>query len=78
MTDELRFHIEQCTDDLVRSGVPAREAARRARIEFGSLNSAQDGVAKHAGYAHSTNWSGNCVTLPDCCARHPDLQQLPS
>ena len=42
MTEELRFHIEQYTDDLVRSGVPPREAARRARIEFGSLNSVQE------------------------------------
>ncbi len=42
MTEEVRFHIEQYTDDLVRSGVPPREAARRARIEFGSLNSAQE------------------------------------
>ena len=39
MTEELRFHIEQYTDDLVRSGVPPEEAARRARIEFGGLNS---------------------------------------
>src|SRR5450755_2481510 len=37
MTEELRFHIEQYTDDLVRSGVAPDEAARRARIEFGSL-----------------------------------------
>ena len=42
MTEELRFHIEQYTDDLVRSGVPPQEAARRARIEFGSLNSVQE------------------------------------
>ncbi len=42
MTEELRFHIEQYTDDLVRSGVPSREAARRARIEFGSLNSVEE------------------------------------
>ncbi len=42
MTDELRFHIEQYTKDLVRSGVPPREAARRARIEFGSLDTAQE------------------------------------
>ena len=42
MTEELRFHIQQYTDDLVRSGVPQQEAARRARIEFGSLNSAQE------------------------------------
>jgi len=39
MTEELRFHIEQLTDDLVRSGVSREEAGRRARIEFGSLNS---------------------------------------
>ena len=42
MTEELRFHIEQYTDDLVRSGVPAEEAARRARMEFGGLNSVKE------------------------------------
>jgi len=42
MTEELRFHIEQYTDDLVRSGMPPQEAARRARIEFGSLNIVQE------------------------------------
>ena len=39
MTEELRFHIEQYADDMVRSGVPAEEALRRARLEFGGLNS---------------------------------------
>lgn len=39
MSDELRFHIEQYTEDLLRLGVSAEEASRRARIEFGSLNS---------------------------------------
>ncbi|MEO8130985.1 MAG: permease prefix domain 1-containing protein, partial [Bryobacteraceae bacterium] len=42
MTEELRFHIDQYTDDLVRSGVSRQEASRRARIEFGSLNSVQE------------------------------------
>ncbi len=42
MTEELRFHIEQYTEDLVRSGVAPQEAARLARIEFGGLNSAQE------------------------------------
>ncbi|MEO6909938.1 MAG: ABC transporter permease [Edaphobacter sp.] len=41
MTEELRFHIDQYTEELVQAGVPQREAARRARIEFGSLNSIQ-------------------------------------
>jgi predicted permease len=38
MAEELRFHIEQYTEDLVRSGVPPAEAARRARREFGSVD----------------------------------------
>lgn len=38
MTEELRFHIERYTDDLVRSGVSPEEAARRASIEFGSFD----------------------------------------
>ncbi len=37
MDEEFRFHLERRTDDLIRSGLPPREAARRARIEFGSV-----------------------------------------
>src|SRR5580692_6372853 len=37
MSEELRFHIEQYTDELVSSGVPRGEAARRARRELGSV-----------------------------------------
>jgi predicted permease len=36
MSDELRFHIEQHTDDLVRSGVSREKAARVIRAELGS------------------------------------------
>jgi putative ABC transport system permease protein len=39
MAEELRFHLEQYSDDLVRSGVSREEAFRRARLEFGGLNS---------------------------------------
>jgi putative ABC transport system permease protein len=42
MDAELRFHIEACTEDLVRSGVPRDEALRRARIEFGGLERAKE------------------------------------
>jgi hypothetical protein len=37
MSEELRFHLEQYTDDLVRSGMSPEKAARRARMELGSL-----------------------------------------
>jgi predicted permease len=41
MGDELRFHIEQYTQDLVRSGLSPKDANRRARIEFGGMNSVE-------------------------------------
>ena len=36
MDDELRFHLERRTAELVGRGLPAGEAARRARLEFGN------------------------------------------
>src|SRR5438045_9211958 len=33
--EELRAHVQNRADDLVRSGLPRAEADRRARIEFG-------------------------------------------
>src|SRR5216683_2920724 len=36
MSEELRFHIEQWTDDLVRSGMSPGKAARLIRMELGS------------------------------------------
>jgi predicted permease len=38
MADELRFHVEQYANDLIRSGVSRDEAYRRARLELGGLN----------------------------------------
>jgi predicted permease len=38
MREELSFHLEQYTEELMRSGISEAEAARRARIEFGSRN----------------------------------------
>jgi predicted permease len=37
MDEEMRFHIESRAADLERQGLPQAEAARRARIEFGSI-----------------------------------------
>jgi predicted permease len=41
MSEELRFHIEHYADELVRAGIPPEEARRRARMEFGNLNSVE-------------------------------------
>src|SRR5260221_6656724 len=37
MAAEMRFHIDSRAAELVRRGVPPDEAARRARLEFGSV-----------------------------------------
>lgn len=42
LDDEIRFHLESRAADLVRRGVPAAEAARRARVEFGSIEKQKD------------------------------------
>jgi predicted permease len=42
MAEEMRFHVERYTQDLVLSGLPPAEAARRARQEFGSLDNVKE------------------------------------
>jgi len=42
MDEELRFHIENYTEDLIRSGIDRNEAERRARIEFGAREATKD------------------------------------
>ena len=42
LDDEVRFHLESHTEALIRSGVPKAEAARRARIHFGSIEGMKD------------------------------------
>ncbi len=46
---EVRFHLDSYAADLVRSGVPQAEAMRRARIEFGGIESHKDAVRASMG-----------------------------
>jgi len=41
MAEEMRFHVQAYADDLVRAGMPRAEAERRARVEFGGVESAR-------------------------------------
>ncbi len=42
MADEMTFHMQAYAADLVRRGLSVQEAERRARIEFGSIESARE------------------------------------
>ncbi len=49
LDEELRFHLASSTDDLVRAGLPHAEAARLARVRFGSVDHAKDGSRRARG-----------------------------
>ena len=49
LDEELRFHLASSTDDLVRTGLPHAEAARLARVRFGSVDRAKDGSRRARG-----------------------------
>ena len=42
LDEEMRFHLDAQTEDLVRTGVPRAEAARRARVQFGSIEAVKN------------------------------------
>jgi putative ABC transport system permease protein len=49
METEVRFHIESYAADLVRKGLSQEEAMRRARIEFGGIESHKDAMRASVG-----------------------------
>src|SRR5687768_833921 len=49
MNDEFNHHLELRTEDLIRRGVSPREAARRARIEFGHVETHKEAARASRG-----------------------------
>lgn len=49
LADEVRFHVEAYTEDLIRDGVPPNEAARQARLTFGNLDNVKDDCRRARG-----------------------------
>ena len=49
LDEEVRFHLDAYAEDLVRSGVRRREALRRARIHFGSIEGIKDDCRRARG-----------------------------
>jgi predicted permease len=47
--DEVRFHIESRTADLIREGLSPEQAARQARIEFGTTNTHKSEIRRFLG-----------------------------
>lgn len=57
LDDELLFHLEELTEELVRSGLSRKAARRRARLEFGNINSIKEDCREARGVsAIETTW----------------------
>ena len=49
MEEEIRFHLEARTQDLIRQGLTPHQAARQARVEFGWVATHKDGMRHSLG-----------------------------
>ena len=49
LDEEMRFHLEAHVDHLIQSGVPRADAARRARVHFGSIAGVKDACRQARG-----------------------------
>lgn len=49
MEEEIRFHLAERTDDLMRKGFSQKEALRTARLKFGGVTSHKDGMRDSLG-----------------------------
>ena len=61
MAAELRFHVEVRAEDLVRRGMPREEADRRARLEFGAVESYKEECRRARGLRMFDELRGNLV-----------------
>jgi predicted permease len=59
MADELRFHLDQRTDALIRAGASREEAERRARVEFGAIEAYKDRCRDERGWRFGDELRGD-------------------
>ena len=71
MRDEVRFHLESRTDDLMREGLPRDEALRRARMEFGTVDAIKDDCRESRGLRWLDEVTGDLRYAMRLMARAP-------
>ncbi|MEJ2079940.1 MAG: ABC transporter permease, partial [Acidobacteriota bacterium] len=68
---EMRFHVEAYEADLVRCGIAPDEARRRARMEFGNLESAKQGCRESRGLRWTDEFLRNILYTLRTLKRSP-------
>ena len=68
---ELQFHIDSHAADLMRAGVPAEEARRRARIELGGVEQVKEEARDARGTSYVEEWWSDTQFALRMLARTP-------
>src|SRR5215471_20139104 len=77
LDDELRFHVESETEDLVRAGVPRDEAKRRAMATFGGFDRWRE-EARETRVGHRLEILGHDLKLAIRGLRHSPSYTVPA
>ena len=71
MRNEVRFHLDARTEDLMRTGLDRAEAARRARLEFGAVDAIKDDCREARGVRWLDELSGDVRYAARLMAKAP-------
>ena len=66
LDEEVRFHLDAQTEDLARTGVPPAEAARRARVQFGSIEAMKDDCRRARGLRITDELAQSMANIRRC------------
>ena len=66
MADEVAFHLQSRTEDLIRTGLSPREAERRARLEFGG----RERYRAECRDSHRVHWLDEMARNTRCALRN--------
>jgi macrolide transport system ATP-binding/permease protein len=71
MEDEVLFHLQTFADDLIRKGSAPEEATRRARLEFGGVESHKDAMRNSIGLRWWDDFCGDLRFAARIMVRNP-------
>src|SRR4029079_19428311 len=77
LENELQFHVEAETDDLIRAGVPRDEAKRRAMATFGGFDRWRE-EARETRLGHRLEILGHDLKLAVRGLRHSPSYTVPA
>jgi predicted permease len=76
MNEELVFHLDERSRDLMRAGIDPTEARRRARVEFGSIEARKEEMREAVGLRLVDELRGDVTYALRQCCRAPGFSTI--